>query len=65
MNIAEKYSRSVTIPEEITKKNDPNIQRGIPLNVIFSGFFDPFLYLNSNFSIELMMKRRKYIFLIF
>jgi hypothetical protein len=65
MNTAENYSRSVTIPEAITRKNNPNIQRSIPLNVIFSGFFDPFLYPNSNFSIELMMKRRKYIFLIF
>jgi hypothetical protein len=39
MNTAEKYSRSVTIPNAITKKYNPNIQRSIPLNVIFSGSF--------------------------
>ncbi len=44
MNTAEKYSRSVTISEAIIIKNNPNIQRSIPLNVIFNSFFDPFVY---------------------
>jgi hypothetical protein len=39
MNTAEKYSRSVTIANAITTKNKPNIQRSIPLNVIFIGSF--------------------------
>lgn len=39
MNTAEKYSRSVTIPKAITIKYNPNIQRNIPLNVIFTGSF--------------------------
>jgi predicted transcriptional regulator len=39
MNTAEKYSRPVTIPNAITIKYSPNIQRSIPLNVIFNGFF--------------------------
>jgi len=39
MNTAEKYSCSVTIPNAITIKYSPNIQRSIPLNVILSGFF--------------------------
>jgi len=39
MNTAEKYSCSISISKAITRKNNPNIQRKIPLNVIFTGSF--------------------------
>ena len=39
INTAGKYSRSVTISKAITITNNPNIQRNIPLNVIFTGSF--------------------------
>ena len=41
MNTAGKYSRSVTITEAINIIDNPNIQRSIPLNVIFNGSFLP------------------------
>jgi len=41
MKTAEKYSLSVIIPKAIARKYNPNIQRSIPLNVIFNGSFLP------------------------
>ena len=40
INTAGKYSRSVTISAAIIIKNNPNIQRNIPLNIIFNGSFE-------------------------
>lgn len=51
INTAEKYSRSVTIPAAITRKNNPNIQRKIPLNVIFTGSFWPICIPHFSFQV--------------
>lgn len=39
MNTDEKYSCTIIIPKASITKHNPNIQRSIPLNVIFTGSF--------------------------
>jgi len=54
MNTAEKYLCSVTSSEAIIMKDSPNIQRNIPLNVIFIGSFWPICMHQCSFAIYII-----------